>query len=77
MTFTEGGKEYCYLSDEDYEPGEFVIVPAGPDNRPKVVRIESVEYHPTNEAPYPLDRIKRIIRRFNKETDMDLLNQDR
>lgn len=38
-----------------------------------VVRIESVEYHPAEEAPFPLDKIKHVIRRFDGEKDADLL----
>lgn len=53
VTFEEGGREYCYLSDRDYDPGELVIVAAGDDNHDAVVRVESVEYHPAGKAPYP------------------------
>ena len=73
VVFTDGGKEYCYLADEDYNVGDLVIVPAGSDNHDAVVRIESIEYHPENEAPFPVEKIKRIIRKFDKEKDKELL----
>ena len=73
VVFTDGGKEYCYLSHEDHDVGDLVVVPAGKDDHEAVVRIESVEYHPAEEAPYPLDKIKIIIRKFDRERDMELI----
>lgn len=73
VVFEDGGRKYCYLSDDEYEAGDLVIVPAGSDNHEAVVRIESVEYHPAEEAPFPLDKIKHVIRRFEEEKDADLL----
>lgn len=73
VVFENGGKEYCYLSDEEYDVGDLVVVPAGRDNHEAVVRIESIEYHPEDEAPFPVDKIKHVIRKFDEETDKDLL----
>ncbi len=50
-----------------------MVVFAGKDDHEAVVRIESVEYHPAEEAPYPLDKIKIIIRKFDRERDMELI----
>lgn len=50
-----------------------MIVPAGKDDHEAVVRVESVKYHPEEKAPYPLDKIKIIIRRFDRERDMELI----
>lgn len=55
-----------------------MIVPAGKDDHEAVVRVESVEYHPAEyhpaeEAPYPLDKIKIIIRNFDRERDLELV----
>jgi hypothetical protein len=69
VVFDDGGREYCYQSDTEYDKGEYVIVPAGEDNHEEVVRVESVEYHPAEEAPYPLDRIKHVIRKFDPDKD--------
>lgn len=74
VVFEEGGREYCYLSDEDYDPGDLVIVPAGEDNHDAVVKVVSVEYHPVTKAPYPLDKIKHIKRRYDEEMDERLLS---
>ena len=71
VVFEDGGKEYCYQSDVDFDAGDLVIVPAGEDNHEAVVRIESVEYHPAGEAPFPLDKIKHIIRKFDEDSKYD------
>lgn len=73
VVFENGGKEYCYQSSEDYDVGDLVIVPAGHDNHEAVVRIESMEYHPAEEAPFPIDKIKHVIRKFDEEKDKGLL----
>lgn len=73
VVFEDGGKKYCYQADEDYDVGDLLIVPAGVDNHDAVVRVESVEFHPAQEAPFPLDKIKHTIRKFDKERDEDLL----
>ena len=66
VTFNEGGRTYCYLADtDDYCEGDRVVVPAGPLNEESVVRIESIEYHPAKEAPYPLEKIKHILRKYD------------
>lgn len=73
MVFEDRGKEYCYQADEDYDVGDLLIVPAGADNHDAIVRVESIEYHPAEEAPFPLDKIKHIKRKYDKERDEKLL----
>lgn len=73
VVFEDRGKEYCYQADEDYDVGDFLIVPAGADNHDAIVRVESIEYHPAEEAPFPLDKIKHIKRKYDKERDEKLL----
>ena len=64
VEFEEGGQTYCYLADSDeYCVGDLVVVPAGRDNHEAVARIESIEYHPAEEAPFPIEKTKRIIRK--------------
>lgn len=68
VKFEDGGRTYCYLADSDeYSEGDLVVVPTGADNREAVVRIESIEYHPAEEAPFPLEKTKRILRKYTKE----------
>ena len=64
VSFQAGGKQYCYLADKDeYEIGDFVVVPVGEEGQEKKVRIERIEYVAAEKAPFPLDKIKRIIRK--------------
>lgn len=64
VEFQDGYKTYCYLADtDDYGEGDYVIVPVGNENCETVARIDSIEYHSKDEAPYPLDKIKHIIRK--------------
>lgn len=68
VVFNGWGKTYCYLTDDDeIEEGDYVVVPAGKDNRETIVLVDSVEYYPPEEAPFPLDKIKRVIRKCTKE----------
>lgn len=75
VIFEEYGKEYCYLTDDDtLEKGDLVIVPVGHDNHRSIARISSIEYHKKEEAPFPIERIKKIIR---KCTDKDFESDDK
>ena len=57
----------------EQQPGDFVIVPVGEDRHEEIARIESIEYHVKEEAPYPFDKIKHILRKFDRKTDEGLL----
>jgi len=62
VRFEYGDKEYCYLADEDiYAEGDLVLVPVGGEGKTKTVEVTRVEYHSTEDAPYPLDKIKKVI----------------
>lgn len=66
VQFDDYGKTYCYLTDDDaLAAGDCVVVPTGKSNREAVAYIESVEYHPAADAPYPLDKIKKVIGKYN------------
>lgn len=70
VIFEDGGRTYCYLADDDsVDEDDLVVVPAGPDNHEAIVRIESIEYHPAEDAPFPLEKAKHILR---KCTENDL-----
>lgn len=66
VVFNRGGKSYCYLADEEYKPGEKVKVPAGEDDEYHIVTVKRIVYRPAEESPYPLDRIKRVIGRYEE-----------
>jgi len=66
VQFDDYGKTYCYLTDDDsLEAGDYVVVPVGKDNRETIVRVESIEYHSAEDAPFPLDKIKSVIRKHD------------
>jgi len=39
------------------------MVPVGPENIEKAAYVEVVDYHSREDAPYPIEKTKRIIRR--------------
>ncbi|WP_051131574.1 hypothetical protein [Oscillibacter ruminantium] len=70
VQFEEYGKTYCYLTDNDELcEGDRVVVPAGTDNHEAIARIESIEYHSAENAPYPLEKVKKIIREYVADDD--------
>lgn len=72
VEFEDGGRIYCYLGDSDeYCGGDLVVVPAGPDNYETVVRSESIEHLSAEEAPFPVEKTKHIIRKYEDDTEDD------
>lgn len=67
VQFDEDGKTYCYLTDDDtLETDDYVVVPVGKDNHESIAKIESIEYHSAEDVPFPLDSVKKIIRKSDK-----------
>lgn len=67
VEFEEGGKTYYYLADEDiYEIGDRVLVPVRNEGHTEIVEIVEKEYFDEADAPFPLDRIKHIIRKVEE-----------
>lgn len=63
VTFDEYGQEYSYLcNDDSISDGDRVLVPVGNDGKTSIATVTRVEYHPAEEAPYPVNKIKNIIR---------------
>lgn len=70
VSFQPFGKTYYYRTDDDtLRPGDWVVVPAGPENRERRVRVEMVEYFRGDELPMPLARVKHILRRSGKPSN--------
>ncbi|MBR4204459.1 MAG: hypothetical protein IKQ92_03185 [Clostridia bacterium] len=68
VVFPHGSQEYTYLGgDTDYEIGDRVVVPAGQDNHEAVVEIVGKEKKPGIDAPYPMARLKTILRAAEPE----------
>lgn len=64
VSFTELGNTYYYVTDdESLEIGDFVVVPAGRENKEQTAQIQDIEYFHKEEVPFPLDRTKRILRK--------------
>ena len=70
VEFEEYGRTYCYLADsDDYAVGDRVVVPAGPDNQETIVVIKSIEYRQPENAPYPVEKTKHILRKYGEDTE--------
>lgn len=68
VEFDEGSKSYYYLTEDDsLSIGDFVFVPVGKDGHTAIVEIVNIEYFPEDKAPFPLDKVKRIIRKCTEE----------
>ena len=68
VEFEDYGRTYCYLADsDDYSVGDQVVVPAGPDNVESVVTIKSIEYRRSEDAPYPVEKTKHILRKYTED----------
>lgn len=64
VSFYYSPKYYYYLTDDSsLSPGDEVIVPTGDEDKYSIGTITRIEYHTADDAPYPLDKIKRIIRK--------------
>ena len=67
VKFENQGHTYAYLADtDDYKKGDEIIVPVGEENWETVATIESIEYGQPEHAPYPLDKLKHVIRKYEK-----------
>ena len=68
VEFEDYGRTYCYLADsDDYSVGDKVVVPAGPDNVESVATIKSIEYRQPEDAPYPVEKTKHILRKYTED----------
>lgn len=68
VEFENSSKSYYYLADEDlYVRGDYVMVPLGPENIPTMGRVIKVEYVKPDEAPWPPEETKKILRHVTRE----------
>lgn len=62
VEFEDGGQDYNYIADtDDYERGDRVIVPVGPDKQERVVTVTDVNYYQPDDAPYPPEKTLHVI----------------
>ncbi|MGI6361837.1 MAG: hypothetical protein ACOX05_06080 [Bacillota bacterium] len=64
VEFSEGGKSYYYTTKDDtLKVGDDVFVPVGNDGHTAIAEIVNIECFPEDKVPFPLDKVKSIIRR--------------
>lgn len=64
VEFNGGGRSYYYLTEDDtLAIGNFVLVPVGNDANTTIVEIVDIEYFTEDNAPFPIDKTKHIIRK--------------
>ncbi len=65
-------KTYYYLTNDDsIERDDFVIVPAGKDNDEALVRVVQKEYFDEYYAPFPIEKLKSVSRKSDKNWQHD------
>ncbi|MEJ7540424.1 hypothetical protein [Staphylococcus intermedius] len=70
VEFRRGGKAYTYYcSDQNVQKGDWVIVPVGISNIEKEVQVVKTFQATANHPPYPLHKIKTIIRKLPSLTE--------
>jgi hypothetical protein len=64
VRFSAGGSTYAYRTDNyTIEAGDFVMVPVGNSETPRLVQVVSVGDYAESVVPYPLKRTKFILRK--------------
>ena len=65
VSFESSEKTYCYICDDKLvQEYDEVLVPVGQDNIEKVAIVESVDVHTEDDAPYPVEKCKHVIKRM-------------
>lgn len=68
VSFNNYGKAYSYLcEDPEIREDDWAVVPVGENNDLKIVHVERIEYCSEENAPYPIDKIKSILRKATEE----------
>ena len=76
VEFRNSYKYYYYLTtDDSISEGDYVLVPAGDKNRVEIVEVKSVEYYKEKYVPYPLNKVKHILRKCT-EDELDEIDDE-
>lgn len=68
LDFGSGKKTYYYRAEDDeIEEGDLVLVPVGHDNHEAVALVDKVEYFYKEDVPFPLEKTKFIIEKYDEE----------
>lgn len=62
VTF-DNDKEYCYLCDISVKKGDNVVVPCGTCDRETIATVVKTGKYTEENAPYPIDKMKKVIRK--------------
>lgn len=72
VEFEEDGMEYHYMTEDDtIEEGHFVVVPVGANNRETLATVVEKIYCTEETAPYPISKVKKIIRKVEEKENID------
>jgi len=72
VSFSKDGYTYYYRTEDgNLETGDKVVVPVGPDRFERVGVVEEIEYFFPHEVPYPIEKTKFILRKWNNEMIQD------
>ncbi|HIW70324.1 MAG TPA: hypothetical protein H9876_02940 [Candidatus Limosilactobacillus merdipullorum] len=72
VQFSDGGREYNYLTDDNsIDVGDQIVVPVGSDDTGQVVTVSSKNYYQPEDVPFPLDQVKRMIGKADDLADND------
>lgn len=75
VVFGHGKRTYSYLADQDdFALEDQVIVPAGADNHEAIATIRSIQTYSKEEAPYPIEKMKHILRKYRDEASDRKIN---
>ena len=69
VVFSEGGKTYYYLADEDDDIGigDRILVPVGEYGHQAEASVTDIEYFSAEKVPMPVERMKSIICRLESD----------
>lgn len=72
IKFAEHGQTYTYLCEnEEINVGDWVLVPVGTYGHTNKGKVIAIEYHQAEKAPYPMSKIKSVIKRLDLEDTYD------
>jgi hypothetical protein len=80
VEFGEGSQDYYYITDdESIEIDDLVKVPVGKNNRECIATVVDVEYFKEENAPLPLDKVKKIICKYvpKEKSDEEKADEDK
>ncbi len=66
---------YHYMTDDtSLKVGDLVVVPVGRQNIETIAEIVSMEEHTRLTVPYPVEKVKHIIRKYEPQNDAAILD---